>query len=51
MASLGSYRAYQLPSNYYTDNMIACESSTCSYYFYDFEGKYKYCEYCRGGNN
>jgi len=45
--SLGSYREYQLPSNYYTDNMISCESEGCSYYFYDFQGKYRYCESCR----
>lgn len=49
MELLGSYRAYQIEglSNLYTDNMIPCESDDCSYYFYDFQNKYRYCESCR----
>ena len=33
--------------NDYVDNMIACKEDRCSYYFYDIDGKYRYCESCR----
>jgi len=44
---LGSYREYQIPNNLHTDNMKPCEEKECSYYFYDFQDKYRYCEDCR----
>lgn len=33
--------------NEYVDNMIPCQSDGCSYYFYNLNDKYKYCEICR----
>lgn len=33
--------------NDYVDNMVRCKEDGCSYYFWDFDGKYRYCETCR----
>ena len=35
-------------NNKYQDRMKYCKGYKCAYYFYDIDGKYALCEFCRG---